>query len=361
MKYIKYIAVACGSIIYGLFFAELFLRIASPQGLMPRFVTGSDIGIRQNIPNSRYRHLTPEVDVEMRINSEGMRDDREYSKSKPPGMCRVLLFGDSFFMSYEVSLENSYAKRLEHHLRTAGLKCEVLNFAVSGFGTAESLLKLQSIEDQYEPDYIILEWHQSDVDDNLRSNLYAIHGNSLVRNQNTFLPGVTVNDYLMRYSLYLWALQHSHLYTAIREIGGGQMKKLLVDIGSMRDSALFNPKTLQSSYSRADDTARHTPQDLNSALINEFNRATSRANAKLLLVGVPFQNYLGEFESAFSHLIGEIDPTIAIVDPIPSLKLHYQNGNQVFFHKGHLHFNPDGYDILAKETADSLLTIAKNL
>src|ERR1019366_402521 len=99
-----------------------------------------------------------EVDVEYRINGQGLRADRNYSLSKPPGTCRVAVFGDSFFFGIELDLPESIAGQLERRLEESGVRAEVLNFAVGGFGTAEMLQTFEGFGRQFEPDVVIFSW-----------------------------------------------------------------------------------------------------------------------------------------------------------------------------------------------------------
>ena len=85
------------------------------------------------------------------LTSKGMRSDREYSESKPGGVYRIVLLGDSFFMGYEVELEQSFAWLLEKQLNDYGLATEVVNLSVSGFGTAEGLVALEHRGLKYDP------------------------------------------------------------------------------------------------------------------------------------------------------------------------------------------------------------------
>ena len=75
----KRIVALLGLIVFTLAFAEIFVRLVAPQALMPRYVTGAPWGVRRNIPNADYWHITPDVKVEYRINRWGMRDDRDFT------------------------------------------------------------------------------------------------------------------------------------------------------------------------------------------------------------------------------------------------------------------------------------------
>jgi hypothetical protein len=192
VRFLKPLALAA----YALLFAELFLRIFAPQAIMPRYVTGTPWGVRGNIPNATYWHQTPEVTVQYRINSQGMRADRDYSVAKPEGTCRVAVYGDSFFVGYELPYSQTYAVRLEQELQAAGIHAEVLNFSVSGFGQAEMLRAHERFGRKFDPDVVLFEWHSTDPDDNVRSGLYRLEHGTVTPTNATYLPSIAVQDRL---------------------------------------------------------------------------------------------------------------------------------------------------------------------
>ncbi len=95
----------------------------------------------------------------VRINRHGFRQgDRE--PAKPPGTFRVAVLGDSFIEAFQVPDEQTFCAQLERGLQDcsalAGRRVEVLNFGVSGFGTAQELLMLRYYVWQYQPDLVLL-------------------------------------------------------------------------------------------------------------------------------------------------------------------------------------------------------------
>jgi lysophospholipase L1-like esterase len=99
------------------------------------------------------------VGVYVKINSQGLRD-REHSIAKPPGTFRVAVLGNSYTEAFQVSLEQTYWAVLERELGRCGVagtrKVEVINFGVSGYGTAQELITLRTQVWQYEPDVVLL-------------------------------------------------------------------------------------------------------------------------------------------------------------------------------------------------------------
>src|SRR5262245_18306145 len=98
-------------------------------------------------------------------NSRGIRSCREYAFTKPSGITRIILCGDSMSAGQFVSNEQRISEQLER--RVAGL--EVINLSLEGSGTDQQLLLYESVGLQYEHDLVILMPFLS----NLRRNMVA--------------------------------------------------------------------------------------------------------------------------------------------------------------------------------------------
>lgn len=98
-------------------------------------------------------------------NSAGFRG-REYSRGKPPGVFRIVVIGDSWTMGWGVTLEESYAGRLERALSSqrSDQAYEVLNMGVSGSDTYAALARLESLGLAFDPDMFIYGWNVNDIE-----------------------------------------------------------------------------------------------------------------------------------------------------------------------------------------------------
>jgi hypothetical protein len=100
-----------------------------------------------------------EGEVYIRINSDGLRD-REHTKVKPVGTIRIAILGDSYAEAMQVALETTFWAHLERELNRCQAfrdkTVEVLNFGVSGFGTAQELQMLRYRVWDYNPDIVLL-------------------------------------------------------------------------------------------------------------------------------------------------------------------------------------------------------------
>jgi hypothetical protein len=88
----------------------------------------------------------------IKINSAGIRSNREYAKAKPPGVFRILVCGDSMPAGQFVSNEHRFSEILERRVPNL----EVMNLALEGSGTDQQLLLLEHVGLQYEFDLVML-------------------------------------------------------------------------------------------------------------------------------------------------------------------------------------------------------------
>lgn len=338
-------------IIYALLFGEYYIRLFSPEPLMPRYVTGAPSGIRMNIQNAIYRQKTPEADVEIRINKQGFRSDKIYSKIPKKAVCRIAIFGDSFFMGYEVNIEDSYAYQLEKVLNSRGIKTEVINFSVSGFGTAESLIALQSQGLLYQPDIVIFQWHISDLDDNIRSNLYKLNAGRLTRNANSYLPAIKTRDYLMQFSVYRWLISKSQLYSLIREKAAGTSKQILVWLSALN--------TTRASTKNANElniiSDKKYKQTLSIKLLREAKHISEENHAGFVVVDIPVRKSRTVFISSLDYLNQPINKYMQVVSPMNIFQANANQDTKIYYEEGHGHLSPLGNYLLANETAKNLI------
>jgi len=114
-----------------------------------------------------------EGEAYIRINSDGLRD-REHSIAKPENTFRIAILGDSYPEALSVPVHEAFwsvmQKRLQECIGMAGKNVEVINFGVSGYGTAQELLTLREEVWKYSPDLVMLAvTTNNDIADNLRA------------------------------------------------------------------------------------------------------------------------------------------------------------------------------------------------
>lgn len=348
---------ASALVLYTLLFAEGFVRVFDPQPLMPRYITGTAWGVRGNIPNARYWHHTAEVDVEYRINGEGLRADRDYPQRKPPGTCRIGIFGDSFLFGLEVDLRDSFADRLERRLRERGFPVEVLNFSVGGFGTAEMLQTYEQFGRKFDLDVVLFSWDTSDLTDNVRSDLYRLKDGKLERANREYLPAVNIQDMLMRHRLYRFVADHSELYTFVRDRLSLLLKMRLQSERkqSLTAADLGEAEGETTSLDEDLDELQHRNKiDLSAAILTHVDDVVTSSGADFYLIDIPARLSRTEFASPLQILPAAVSSRLKIISPLAALSKAARPDLKLFYEKGQGHFTPTGVGILVQEAVKSI-------
>lgn len=157
-------------VLCGLLLAEVFLRVigySAPLFYGPDYYCG--VALRPNISGTYQREGRNYVS----INSAGLRD-LEHSTTKAPDTIRIALLGDSYCEALQVPLEQTFWRLLQQKLegcaQFAGKHIEIINFGVSGYGTAQELITLRQKVWQYSPDIVVLlVTTNNDISDNVRA------------------------------------------------------------------------------------------------------------------------------------------------------------------------------------------------
>jgi hypothetical protein len=163
------------SIVLSIGLAEVLLRVAGFS--YPSFiVTDPHFGHRLK-PGARG-HYAEEGKSYVRINAQGMRDDREVAAEKPADRYRIAILGDSYAEGVQLDVSKLFWRILEDRLNRCGFApgkhVEVLNFGVSGYSTGQELLVLRKRVPVFNPDLVVLAFLSgNDVRDNSRALAHA--------------------------------------------------------------------------------------------------------------------------------------------------------------------------------------------
>lgn len=346
---------------------EIQLRIFAPVPIVPRYVTGTSFGIRGNMPNMNYWHKTPDVKINIRTNSKGIRADEEIPYEKPKDVKRIVVLGDSFGMGYEVNLEDTFLSRMKENLERAGKKVQIVNLSVSGHGNAEELLMFVNEGVKYKPDLVLLCWHRTDYDDNVRSKLFVLENGLLKRNAKTYLPGVRVSDMLYRIPLFIPISENSHAYNMIRDKAGAKIKELLSELRILQaviigteiisndnqksdsnNSTMFAStpsgkideefKETKEKFTKNDNLVDNEDYSeiLTVSLLNKIDEECKKMNAKFIVLDIPDQKSRYDFISKFPYRLYKKP----VVSPIYKLHNNIVNGELFINEQSHGHFTP---------------------
>jgi hypothetical protein len=141
---------------FGLLICEVILRVGGYS--RPNFYIRDPVRGASLRPDAEG-WWTKEGRDYIRINSEGLRD-HEHTKAKPANTIRIAVLGDSYAEALQLPMEKTFWATMEGKLRECkvlqGQNVEVINFGVSGYGTAQELLTLREKVWDYSPDIVLL-------------------------------------------------------------------------------------------------------------------------------------------------------------------------------------------------------------
>jgi len=254
------------------------------------------------VPSFSGRFTGVDFDVEIRANSDGLRDDEIIPGSDE--VVRVLGLGDSFGFGWGVESHESFFKLLEARLQADEcVACEVVNGAIPGFGTYEALQLLKAIGPRYRPDLVVLAFYEG----NDAFNNGASPRRREIRDGYLADSGGSGRSALRRWSLLanliaerLSGVGRKRRYVADVE----KTKELIADMKQLLDSSetalmlFYIPDQDPARYERPAALALY--DRMLSGVGPDFLRAELTALA--LELGIPFCRLSGRFEAEGAEL-----------------------------------------------------------
>ena len=225
----KLLALALSSAL-GLLFAEAGVRLVRPQSLGVWAMTRDQFVVHQ----ANIEGFTTLQGKRFDTNSVGMRD-AEHALEKPADTFRILILGDSFMEAMQVEWADSLPALLEQKLtKSLGRRIEVINQAVSGWGTDVQLGYLERYGLPYEPDLVLLAMTpHNDISDNATLLFHRESDSGIME------PVENTDRALLPFAAHKvreWLSGHSHLY----QLAVGSLRAQRVQrVGRELDSHVF--------------------------------------------------------------------------------------------------------------------------
>lgn len=151
--------------------AEAYVRIFVDNGMqfdLEMWKYARDVKRVSHDPLIGHEHR-PDRDallmgVDVKTNSRGLRDDREYPYEHPPGVLRLVMLGDSLTEGWGVPLEDTFPKRIERMYAAQGVKAEVINTGVGNYDTIQEVEAFLTEFYKYSPDIVVLNFFVNDAE-----------------------------------------------------------------------------------------------------------------------------------------------------------------------------------------------------
>jgi lysophospholipase L1-like esterase len=388
----KWLLVLFG-LICGLLMTEILLRVvgySAPLFYAPDYYRG--VALRPNVAGTYQREGRNYVS----INSAGLRD-REHPIAKPANTIRIALLGDSYCEAMQLPLEQTFwwllQQKLESCSRFAGKQVEVINFGVSGYGTAQELITLQQQVWQYSPDIVILlVTTNNDISDNVRAlkktdqiPYFYYRDNQLIeddsfRNSPAFRwraltrTGAWFRDHLR--TVQLGYEVQLLIKTKLEERRARQQTRAPAAAPAQATSQATPEIAVENMiYLPPRDAVWNEAWQVTEGLIGEIHREVNEKGAPFFLVvgsnpiqvhpdhavRERFRSYLGVDDLFYPNFRLE---KLALVDMIQVIDLaqpmqSFADEKQVFLHGfgkgiGNGHWNADGHRLAAEIIADKM-------
>lgn len=164
-----------GVVVFGTIFllclAEVAARVVVPQWAPPgaqrvTFWVYDDLLGWAHQPNQHGRFVHQDFNIDVKINSDGLRDDGYDLKRNEKK--RMLVLGDSFGWGFGVEHDQRFSEVLEKK----HADWEIINASVSGYGTDQEYLYLKERVLKYKPDVVLLLFFVNDFHNNVENEEY---------------------------------------------------------------------------------------------------------------------------------------------------------------------------------------------
>ncbi len=186
------------SLIISLIILEIFLQVTAAQSCQQ-----PDLALHHSYrPNCQVNSRSREWDINVSINSYGLRDDPILSKDNFDR--RILMLGDSFTVGWGVSHEDTFSEILQQQFQANGFNLDVINGGSTSYSPVLEYLFLREKGLALNPDMVILNLDIGDIQndrDYLRQATFDASGKlrSVTPQQNDVLTWLYTKIKLIRF------------------------------------------------------------------------------------------------------------------------------------------------------------------
>ncbi len=377
------------SIIITLVLAEIALRVVGFTD--PSYGTTDPYAGERWQPGVEF-WFTSEGGSYVKINSDGFRD-KEHSREKLPNTVRIVVLGDSYAEALQVQQEKAFLSVMEQELNKCkafpGKYVEVINFGISGYGTAQALQTLEHRAWSYKPDIVLLAFLTGN---DIRNNSKELESDKM-RPFYEYQDGKLVLDASFK-NTTAYKIKSSLLWRTLVYLKN--YLRTLQLLSKVKNSVLQQPVTLPNAGGNGfmevglDDAIYQEPTTLEwkdawtitEGLIVKMRDEVREHGAKFILVtlsnGIQV-NPDAALRKTFARQLGVNDlfypdrriEALAVKESIPHLILapklaEYAEKNKVFLHgfpntsMGEGHWNENGHLSAAEMIANKLCTAGWN-
>jgi len=347
----RLVAIALG-VVVAVLIGEVGIRVVAPQPL--QHIQLDDQLYFVNRPSARFRYAREnEYSVDVAYNAWGFRGPIP-DPSPAPGVTRILLVGDSQTEGLQVPYEETYGAVLRRDLERLlpDRRFEVINLAVSAYGTHQEVLTLRRYGARLRPCWVVLGLYPgNDLSDNVRLPLVTedAGGVGLAEHRFTFARRLWLGT-------KIWLASISHLYTlSVWQIKALLSRPLLTQAGQ---AGLLEPSSpVVGGESR--------PLRITEQLLLIARKDARSLGAQLVVLVIPERSQVLRPDESARSALDDIEQQfvswfereeIPHVEALTPLRGARRRGENPFFRRdGHL--NSAGHRVVGETLARRLVPL----
>ena len=234
--------------------------------------------------------------VNLRFNQDGFRGP-DYSHTKPDGVSRIAVLGDSMVASVAVDEADTMVGLLEDQLNQASnTTWQVQNYGVAGSGTSQDLLVYRHVASRYQPEVVVLVYFMG--------NDFADNSPQLSSRRVYFKLGDDDRLEPIPFRAHsspgsAWLNQHSRFYVWQKTA----LAKLRGKLGARQDYWIFDSQP---------DARVEQAWQLNERIITQLSSEVTAAGQRFLMVLYPAGEQVSDeqWQRVIEHL-----PTLGANEP----------------------------------------------
>jgi len=288
-------------ILLPLFLLEVLLRIITQPTSGNKYIYDQMLGHRRK-PNFSGVYSSPEYFVNVEYNSHGFRDV-EHNLENEKKCYRIAFLGDSYIEGIQVDRSELITSVLEKQIASYTTRCvEVMNFGISGFGTAQEYLLLESEVIKYSPSAVILgllpgndirnnsiKLDQATSDYSFAQRPYfSLENNKLELHPPTEAARVSFERRGWRYKIFDNSALLKFLHQRLTHVDA--VANLMVRFGFLSKSTLLLTRGVPTDYNiylPELDNEWKNAWEITEILLGKFKKLLTSKNIPLLVVVIP--------------------------------------------------------------------------
>ena len=339
------------SLAVALLLAEMTVRWLEPQPL--QHIQLDDALYFVNQPAARFTYARAgEYSIPVTFNAWGFRGPVPGTRAAP-GTLRILLVGDSQTEGLQVAFDQTYGSVLRRELEAAlpGRRVEVVNLAVSAYGTHQELLTLKRYGERVKPDWVILGFYpDNDLADNVRLPLVTEDAGGVRLVAHRFSP---LHRLVLGTKVSIARMSHLYVFTTVR-LKALVSTPLLSQVGILERRA---PSIAVVDPAPSEESRR--AYRMTEALVRMTRAEAHRLGSELLVLTIPSKVQVTEAATSGAADMDRLERTfveafdrggVPHVEAVAALREAHQRGRRPYFVvDGHL--NAVGHQVIGETLA----------